>query len=47
MWIMRLILPEANRGDYEELPEHISKGMTVNFVGHFRDVVELVFANQR
>jgi ATP-dependent Lon protease len=40
-----LILPEANRGDYEELPEHITNGLKVNFVSHFRDVVKLVFPN--
>ncbi len=43
--IMELILPEANRGDYEELPEHITKGLRINFVAHFRDVVKLVFTN--
>jgi len=40
--ITELILPEANRGDYEELPEHISKGLTAHFVSHFRDVAKLV-----
>jgi ATP-dependent Lon protease len=43
--IIELILPEANRGDYEELPEHIQKGLTVHFVSHFAEVVRLVFAN--
>jgi ATP-dependent Lon protease len=40
--ITELILPEANRGDYEELPAHISKGLTAHFVSHFRDVAKLV-----
>ena len=42
--IMALIMPEANRGDYEELPAHVTKGVTVHFVSHFREVVKLVFA---
>ncbi|HXH03564.1 MAG TPA: endopeptidase La [Candidatus Competibacteraceae bacterium] len=41
--IMEVILPEANRGDYEELPEHLKEGMTVHFVGHFREVARIVF----
>jgi len=43
--IRELILPEANRGDYEELPAHLVKDLTVHFVGHFRDVVKLVFSS--
>nr|MDQ2697027.1 endopeptidase La [Pseudomonadota bacterium] len=39
-----LILPEDNRGDFEELPEHVREGVTVHFVSHFRDVVDRVFA---
>ena len=41
--VMELILPEANKGDYEELPEHIRAGMTVHFAKHYRDVVAVVF----
>ena len=41
--IREVILPEANRGDFEELPEHIREGMTARFATHFRDVVPLVF----
>jgi ATP-dependent Lon protease len=41
--VMELILPEANRGDYEELPEYIRRGFKASFVGQFRDVVQLVF----
>lgn len=36
--IFELILPEANRGDYEELPDYLTQGMTVHFASHFRDV---------
>jgi len=41
--VMELILPEANKGDFEELPPHIRKGVTAHFVKHFREVVPIVF----
>lgn len=41
--IKELILPEANRGDYEELPGHITQGLKVHFVSRFQDVVAIVF----
>ena len=41
--IRELILPEANRGDVEELPEHVRAGITVHFAGHYRDVYQVVF----
>ncbi len=41
--IMELILPEANRGDFEELPDYIRKGVTAHFVKHYREVVPILF----
>ncbi|MCD8521453.1 MAG: endopeptidase La [Saccharospirillaceae bacterium] len=41
--IMEVILPEANRRDYEELPEHIRKGMTAHFANKYADVFQVVF----
>jgi ATP-dependent Lon protease len=41
--IHELILPEANRRDYDKLPEHIRAGMTVHFARRYRDVAEVVF----
>lgn len=41
--VKTLILPEANRGDYEEVPEHIRKGLTVHFAKHYRDVAATAF----
>ncbi|MFN2308902.1 MAG: endopeptidase La [Gammaproteobacteria bacterium] len=41
--VFELILPEANRRDYEELPEHVRDGVQVHFATHFRDVVDAVF----
>ncbi|MDX1605538.1 MAG: endopeptidase La, partial [Candidatus Competibacterales bacterium] len=41
--IMELIMPEANRGDYDELPDYLRQGMKIHFVGHLREVVKYVF----
>ncbi len=41
--IRELILPEANRGDFEEIPEHIREGITVHYAESFDDVVPVVF----
>jgi len=38
-----LILPEGCRGDVEELPDHVKEGVTIHFVEHFRQVVDVVF----
>ena len=43
--VFELILPEANRRDFEELPEHIRTGMQAHFATHYRDVAEIVFDN--
>jgi ATP-dependent Lon protease len=41
--IRELILPEANRGDYEEIPDYIREGLRVHFAGQFAEVVPLLF----
>jgi ATP-dependent Lon protease len=41
--IFELILPEANRRDFEELPDHVREGMAAHFVQHFRAVAEILF----
>ncbi|MAT64902.1 MAG: endopeptidase La, partial [Gammaproteobacteria bacterium] len=41
--VFEVILPEANRRDYEELPDHITEKMTANFAARYQDVVSLVF----
>lgn len=41
--LKELILPEANRGDYEELPEHIREGLTLHFVSRYPEVIPLLF----
>jgi|TARA_B100000315_G_scaffold260700_1_gene324207 ATP-dependent Lon protease len=39
----QVLLPEANRRDVDELPEHILTGITVHFVANFDDVVAHLF----
>ena len=41
--IFELIIPEANRGDYEELPAYLKEGMQIHFANHFRDVARKLF----
>ncbi|WP_048307272.1 endopeptidase La [Halomonas sp. PR-M31] len=41
--IFELILPHANRRDYDELPEHLKEGMTVHFAKQYKDVAKIVF----
>ncbi|MBU1689170.1 MAG: endopeptidase La [Gammaproteobacteria bacterium] len=41
--ITELIFPEANRRDFDELPDHIKEGVTAHFVRQFKDVVKIVF----
>ena len=40
---MELILPEENRGDFEELPEHIREDIEVHFVRQYKEVVPIIF----
>ncbi len=44
--IANLILPEANRGDYEELPDYLKEGLSVNFARHYNDVFQVCFGNK-
>jgi ATP-dependent Lon protease len=41
--IMELILPHANRRDFEELPDYLRDGINVHFARSYRDVFEFVF----
>nr|CRH08183.1 ATP-dependent protease La, Biological Process: proteolysis [Candidatus Magnetococcus massalia] len=41
--IREIILPEACRKDYEEVPDHVREGITVHFVKKYADVAKLVF----
>ncbi len=41
--IRRLLLPQANRGDYEELPPYITTGLTVNFIASVEEALPHLF----
>ncbi|PAU62831.1 endopeptidase La [Pseudomonas sp. PIC25] len=41
--IFELILPEANRGDFAELPDYLKEGLTVHFAKRYADVVKVLF----
>lgn len=41
--IFELILPEANRGSYEELPDYLKEGITVHFAKRYGDVAKVLF----
>jgi ATP-dependent Lon protease len=41
--INELILPEPNRGDFEELPAYLKEGLTVHFAKRFADVAKVLF----
>ncbi len=44
--IKELILPEENRGEYEEVPAHIRKGIRIHFANTFEEVVPLLFSKR-
>ncbi|MBK1716913.1 endopeptidase La [Thiocystis violacea] len=41
--LKEIILPEDNRGDFEEVPEHVRKGLKVHFASRYEDVLPLLF----
>ncbi|RLA04749.1 MAG: endopeptidase La [Gammaproteobacteria bacterium] len=41
--LKNLILPEACRGVYKELPDYLKVGMNVNFVKHYKEVFKILF----
>ncbi len=45
--IMELILPHANRRDFEELPDYLREGINVHFARTYREVFEFVFHEHR
>jgi ATP-dependent Lon protease len=40
-----LIFPEANRKDFDELPEYLKKGFTVHFASQYEDVYKYAFGD--
>jgi ATP-dependent Lon protease len=45
--IMELILPQANKRDFDELPDFLREGINVHFAKNYRDVFEFVFHEHR
>jgi ATP-dependent Lon protease len=41
--VERLIFPKDNMRDYDELPNHLKKGMIVHFVEHYDEIVPIAF----
>ncbi len=41
--IPEIIIPEANRHDFEELPDHIRSGLVMHYAKHYRDVAAVIF----
>jgi ATP-dependent Lon protease len=41
--ISELILPNANRRDFEKLPDHIRAGLIVHFAKRYQDVAAVAF----
>ena len=44
--VHEIILPDANRHDYEELPAYIREGMAVHFATAYEDVARIMFKNK-
>ncbi len=44
--INKVILPEKNRKDLEEIPEHVRDTMTFSFVGEMEDVIKLALGRR-
>ena len=43
--ITELILPEANRRDFEELPDYLREGLNMHFASTYRQVFDAVFGS--
>jgi len=41
--VRNLVFPSENRKDFEELPDHVRKGLKPSFVETFQQVVDLCF----
>ena len=44
--IKTIIFPKENKRDYEELPDYLKKGLTVQFVGHYEEVFDIAFGKK-
>ena len=44
--ISTLVLPEANQGDYDELPDYLKEGLEVHFAKNFGEVFQVCFEDK-
>ena len=44
--IRRIIMPEANEGDFEELPEYVRRGITAHFVSTYVEIADILFPDR-
>jgi ATP-dependent Lon protease len=44
--IKNIILPADNKGQWDEVPDYVKKGVAFYLVSHFREVADLVFGNK-
>lgn len=42
--VNRIILPEENRKDYEELADFIKKDVTIDFASNYEQIYEILFS---
>jgi ATP-dependent Lon protease len=45
--IKHLVFPEENREDFDELPDHVRKGLTPHYAEPFQDVLDSCFPRRR
>ncbi len=43
MKIRNILLPSQNRGDYDELPDYVRRGLKIRFVSHYQEVLQSIF----
>ncbi len=41
--IKTILMPEANEGDFEELPEYVRRGITAHFVSNYAQIADILF----
>ncbi|MCC5814933.1 MAG: endopeptidase La [Leptospira sp.] len=44
--IKNIILPSDNKGQWDEVPDYVKKGVKFYLVSHYREVADLVFGNK-
>ncbi len=44
--VFEIILPSENKKDFDELPDHIRNGITVNYAVYFKDVLKFIYGEE-